>query len=87
MDPYEAGLRVPAHPQYGPYPPPRRRPAPNGADNSHHPVSRVRYRGTGPDDGPFGGRPEGYRDGPPDAPVDRPVRGSYGGDRDRPPRR
>ncbi len=70
-DPYEAGRAVPSYPQYGPYPPPRRRPVPNGAENSHHPVSRVRYRG----------------DGPPDTPFDRPVRGSYGGDRDRPPRR
>lgn len=87
MDPYEAGRGVPSHPQYGPYPPPRRRPAPNGADNSHHPVSRVRYRGAGSADGPFGGRSEGFHEGPPDAPFDRPVRGSYGGDRDRPPRR
>ncbi|MGY4711212.1 DUF6542 domain-containing protein [Mycolicibacterium sp. CBM1] len=57
-DPYgprpRNGSRFEPYPPYEPYPsyepPPRRRPsspAPN-EDSSHHPVSRVRYRGDGP---------------------------------------
>jgi hypothetical protein len=55
--------RYEPHEPYGPYEPsyepPRRRGAapggPNGADPTHHPISRVRYRGSAPDDEP---RPE-----------------------------
>jgi hypothetical protein len=38
---------------YEPYEPPRRRPAPgtNGTSGSHHPVSKVRYRGSDAEDG------------------------------------
>ena len=56
---YERPEAYPPYPPYDPYPqyqprPPRQQPAPRGA-NSHHPVSRVRYRGTDP----------GYPDYPP----------------------
>jgi hypothetical protein len=43
-----------------PPPPPRRRPAAGGADSTHHPVSRVRYRGT---DADARGGQDGAQDG------------------------
>lgn len=43
-EPYETGRGYRPHPSYPPYPPePRRRPAP-GRSETHHPISRVRYR-------------------------------------------
>ena len=56
---YERHEAHPSYPPYDPYPqhrprPPRPQPVPRGA-NSHHPVSRVRYRGADP----------GYPDYPP----------------------
>ena len=55
FEPYGGGRGYPPPPPYGGYPPPppRRRPAPGGAGGSHHPVSRVRYRDSGPPDGPY----------------------------------
>jgi hypothetical protein len=50
FEPYET---YPSHEPYPPYePPPRQRPPgrANGDSSSHHPVSRVRYRGEGEDD-------------------------------------
>ncbi len=58
-EPYEAGRGYqshqaypgsPGHPPQDPRQAPRRRPNPNGASGSHHPVSRVRYRDSGPSD-------------------------------------
>lgn len=51
-EPYEPGRGYQSHPQYGAYPPyePRRRPAPGRSGTDQHPVSRVRYRDTGPHD-------------------------------------
>lgn len=50
-DPYDAGRGYQPNPVYPPYEPdPRRRPV-NGAGATHHPVSRVRYRGAEPSDG------------------------------------
>jgi hypothetical protein len=62
-EPYEAGRGYQApEPAYPPYEPaPRRRPAPTGSSSTHHPVSRVRYRDSGPSD------PD-YRDDPPRRP-------------------
>jgi uncharacterized protein DUF6542 len=56
FDPYE-----PIEP-YEPYDPgtpsePRRRPVPNGASATHHPISQVRYRGATPPDEPRRERP------------------------------
>ena len=39
-------------------PPVMRRPAPGGSGNTHHPVSRVRYRDSAPSDGDY----RDYRD-------------------------
>ncbi len=52
--------RYERHAPYEPYEPPRRRPAArgtNGADATHHPISRVRYRGEAPVDEPGAERP------------------------------
>ena len=49
FDPYEAGRDYPNREPYPPYEP-RRRPSPNGSSGTHHPVSRVRYRESGPND-------------------------------------
>jgi hypothetical protein len=67
FEPYESGPSgrgYPPRPAYDPYPPqgPRRRPAPGNPEANHHPVSRVRYRDSGPD--------VDY----PDSPRNRPVR-------------
>lgn len=67
FEPYESGPSAqgyPPRPAYDPYPPqgPRRRPAPTNPEANHHPVSRVRYRDSGPD--------VDY----PDSPRNRPVR-------------
>ena len=51
-DPYE-----PIEPFDAPAPPPRRRPAPNGATATHHPISQVRYRKAAGGDEPLDGRP------------------------------
>jgi len=51
FEPHESGRGYQSHAPYQPYPsyePPQRRPAPGGAGTSHHPVSRVRYRDSGP---------------------------------------
>ena len=61
QEPYESGRGYPSRPAYPaypgnpPHPPqdPRRRPAPNSAGGSHHPVSRVRYRDSGPSDADY----------------------------------
>ncbi len=49
--------RNPYEPSYGPphepYHEPRRRPTPTGGAGSHHPISRVRYRDSGPVDGSY----------------------------------
>ncbi len=55
--------RYDAYERYEHYEPPyesrRRRPAPNGADPTHHPISQVRYRGAAsPDEPPAEPRPE-----------------------------
>lgn len=53
---YQSHQAYPAYPGYPPQDPrqtPRRRPIPNGADGSHHPVSRVRYRDSGPSDADY----------------------------------
>ena len=60
-EPYEPGSPgrgYPVRPTYDPYPPqgPRRRPAPGSPEANHHPVSRVRYRESGPD-GDYPDRP------------------------------
>lgn len=59
-EPYEParGYQSPAgYPAYPPYPPdPRRRPAPTRSGGTHHPVSRVRYRDSGPSDADFPSR-------------------------------
>jgi hypothetical protein len=63
FEPYEAGRGHQSHPHYGGgYPPleSRRRSTPNSAAD-HHPVSRVRYRDSGPSDGPY----DAGFDGPP----------------------
>ena len=61
-EPYESTRGYPsrqAYPPYPGYPPPdprqtpRRQPAPNGAGGNHHPVSRVRYRDSGPSDADY----------------------------------
>jgi len=49
FDPYEAGRDYPNREPYPPYEP-RRRPRPDGSSGTHHPVSRVRYRESGPND-------------------------------------
>jgi hypothetical protein len=51
-EPYETGRGYQSpEPAYPPYEPaPRRRPAPTGSSSTHHPVSRVRYRDSGPPD-------------------------------------
>ncbi len=47
-EPHEPGRGYPSQQAYPPYPPePRRRPNP-GRDDSHHPISRVRYRDSDP---------------------------------------
>ncbi len=51
FDPYE-----PVEPFDTPAPPPRRRPAPNGATATHHPISQVRYRKTAGGEEPLEGR-------------------------------
>lgn len=63
FEPYEVGRGYQSHPPYGPNAPyqPRRRPPPGDAGDSHHPVSRVRYRGSRPPDGPY----DADRDSPP----------------------
>lgn len=59
---YQSRPAYPTYPGNPPYPPqdprqaPRRRPAPNSAGESHHPVSRVRYRDSGPGDADYGSR-------------------------------
>lgn len=59
-EPYEPGpgYQSPAaYPAYPPYPPdPRRRSAPTRSSGTHHPVSRVRYRDSGPSDADFPSR-------------------------------
>ena len=53
---YQSHQSYPAYPGYPPQDPrqvPRRRPTPHGADGSHHPVSRVRYRDSGPGDADY----------------------------------
>lgn len=53
---YQSHQAYPAYPGYPPQDPrqaPRRRPNPNGAGGTHHPVSRVRYRDTGPSDADY----------------------------------
>ena len=52
FDPYE-----PSEPFDAPAPPPRRRPAANGATATHHPISQVRYRKAAGGDEPLDGRP------------------------------
>jgi hypothetical protein len=52
FDPYE-----PSEPFDTPAPPPRRRPAPNGATATHHPISEVRYRKAAGGEEPPNGRP------------------------------
>lgn len=47
MEPFDAA----------PAPPPRRRPAPNGATATHHPISQVRYRKAAGGDEPLDDRP------------------------------
>jgi len=62
-DPYQRpAARSGRFDPYEPYepPPPRRRPAPNGSNGTHHPISRVRYRGAG--DEPGGQRASGIED-------------------------
>ena len=61
FDPYEPDYPRRGHrpqPEYDPYPvrEPRRGPA-RGAETTHHPVSRVRYRRSGPDRDPSDGPP------------------------------
>ena len=65
-EPYEpgpSGRSYPARSAYDPYPPqgPRRRPTPGSQEANQHPVSRVRYRESGPD--------VDYPDGPRNRPV------------------
>jgi hypothetical protein len=60
-EPHEPSRGYQSHPAYPGYPQdprqtPRRRPAPNGASESHHPVSRVRYRDSGPSDADYRSR-------------------------------
>jgi hypothetical protein len=59
-EPYETGRGYPSQPAYPAYPQrtpgPRRRPAPTGSSGTHHPVSRVRYRDSGPGDADFPSR-------------------------------
>ena len=56
-EPYETGRGYPPRPGYPPLPAePRRRPAPTGSGGTHHPVSRVRYRDSGPGDANFPSR-------------------------------
>ena len=76
--PYDGRGRHDAYDPYESYePPPRRRPASNvngnGANGTHHPISRVRYRSNGPtDNGPTGyGRSENGRPEPPPWPRSR----------------
>ena len=63
FDPHEPGhprrSQRPHPEEYDPYPArgPRRSPAAGGADTTHHPVSRVRYRRAGPDRDPSDGPP------------------------------
>lgn len=63
FDPYEPDYprrsQRPRAEDYDPYPArgPRRSPAAGGADTTHHPVSRVRYRRSGPDQDPSDGPP------------------------------
>ena len=61
-EPYEPSRGYPSHQAYPPYPgypppdprqTPRRQPAPNVPGGSHHPVSRVRYRDSGPSDADY----------------------------------
>lgn len=53
-EPYETGRGYQSHQAYPPYPPePRRRSASTGS-NTHHPISRVRYRDSGPSDADYG---------------------------------
>jgi hypothetical protein len=49
-NPYEPSRGYPSREQYPPYPPsePRRRPGAGGSSETHHPVSRVRYRDSDP---------------------------------------
>ena len=63
FEPYEVGRGYQSHPPYSPNAPydPRRRPPPGGAGDSYHPVSRVRYRDSGPPDGSY----DTDRDSPP----------------------
>ncbi len=59
---YQSQQAYPPSPGYPPYPPqdprqaPRRKPTPNGPSASHHPVSRVRYRDSGPSDADYRSR-------------------------------
>ncbi len=51
--------RYDSYERYEPaYEPRRRRPAPNGNNGTHHPISQVRYRGAGTPDEPAAERPE-----------------------------
>lgn len=51
--------RYESHERYEPaYEPRRRRPAPNGNNGTHHPISQVRYRGAGTQDPAAEQRPE-----------------------------
>ncbi|CPR09125.1 integral membrane protein [Mycobacterium bohemicum DSM 44277] len=65
FDPYQpAGTpeRSTRHDRYAPYEPQRRRPrGANGADPTHHPISRVRYRDGSPSDEPRAERPSRSR--------------------------
>jgi len=47
FEPYESGRGYPSREPYPPYEPRRR---PGGSSGTHHPVSRVRYRDSGPTD-------------------------------------
>jgi hypothetical protein len=60
FEPYEPGRGYPSREPYPPYEP-RRRPNPAGSSGTHHPVSRVRYRDSGPTDA---GDLDGYRNRP-----------------------
>lgn len=56
-EPNEPGRGYPSPSAYPAYPPdPRRRPASTRSSGTHHPVSRVRYRDSGPSDADFPSR-------------------------------
>ena len=64
-EPYNTGRGYQSQPGYPAYPPydpaPRRRPAPTGSSGTHHPISRVRYRDSGPSDADYRDEPRPRR--------------------------